>query len=378
MVNILDFGTTKAALLTAIASGAKSIYFPEGEYNYTGAAIYLDRPINLYGDGKGASIIKLTEGFRTNSGGLNVRDLEFVATTTSGSNIAFKTHYPDDKWALADMVGFTFDNVRFRGFFYSTYLAAANYGYASDPSFVPVGLVKNVKITNSDSYAPSTGNAGHFQHLRAYDVELIGNSTYGGAGATSYNFIGGNGYLRVVGNYDEKNSYGSCQIENQSGKSVVSGNTFGKKLWIDDSSNVAVTGNVIDGELHISIQNYDVKNVVATGNVLGRVIIGKFGDAQAQTNPLSMDAIIVNDNVIGGTGNYGLFISDDNNRIWRIDVDHNTFVGEHTSGTIGVVRASNQYIRLTSNIMINNPLDFGKRTIITSGSGGYILNSGNV
>ncbi|ASR83959.1 tail sheath protein [Arthrobacter phage Shrooms] len=372
MVNILDFGApTKANFLTAIASGAKAIYFPEGEYDYTGTAITLNRAITLYGDGPEATTIKLTNGFRTNTGGLNVRDLAFKATTTSSSNIAFQTTFDGDGVDFS-ISGFNFTRCRFEGFFYSTYLAGGLYAKASDPAFVPLGYVTRVKITDCESFAPATGNAGHFQHILTRDVVVSGCGTYGGAGATSYNFIGNNGYLRVLGNYDAFNSYGSCEIENQSGPAIVANNHFGSDLWIDDSSNVQAHANIVERDILVTVQSFDVRNVSIIGNHASRIRVVKFGTTQ--TNPLLVDAILIAKNTLNGTGTYGIFVQDDNNRIKRVDIVGNFITGNYTSGSIGVVKYGNLYAQVRDNWLINT----GVIGVVVSGSAGTVTQTGNV
>ncbi|QDH48211.1 tailspike protein [Arthrobacter phage MamaPearl] len=372
MVNILDFGApTRANFLTALASGAKNLYFPEGTYDYSGTAINIDRAITFRGDGPEATTIQLTEGFRTNTGGLDVEGITFAAKTTSSNNIAFKTTFAG-LGVQFDISGFKFHNCHFVGFFYSTYLAGGTYAAASDPTFVPAGYVTRIKITNCESFAPATGNAGHFQHILTRDVHISGCSTYGGAGATSYNFIGNNGYLRVLGNYDNFNSYGSCEVENNSGSAIVSGNHFGSDIWIDDSNNVNVSDNVVERDILVSIQNFNVQNVKVLGNHAARIRVIKFGTTQ--TNPLVMDAILIADNHLNGVGTYGIFVQDDQNRIKRVDIKGNFITGNYSSGSIGVVKYANMYCQVRDNWLINT----GVIGVVVSGSAGTVTQTGNV
>ncbi|ASZ74337.1 minor tail protein [Arthrobacter phage KingBob] len=371
MVNILDYGTTRADFLTALASGAKVIEFPEGTFDYSGTAINLDRSITLRGAGREATTIKLTEGFRTNTGGLDVEGIAFQATTTSSNNRAFQTTFTGDGVA-SSISGFRFHNCFFFGFFYATYLAGGTYAKASDPTFVPAGYVTRISITDCESFAPATGNAGHFQHILTRDVHISGCSTHGGAGATSYNFIGNNGYLRVIGNHDDFNSYGSCEIENNSGPALVMGNTFGSDIWVDDSVNVKVIGNNVERDILVSIQNFNVQNIQVIGNHASRIRVVKFGTTQ--TNPLVMDAILIADNHLNGTGTYGIFVQDDNNRIKRVDIHHNFITGNYTSGSVGVVKYGNLYCQVRDNWFINT----GVIGLVVSGSAGTVTSSGNV
>lgn len=104
------------------------------------------------------------------------------------------------------------DGNRFSGYFYSVGFFAV--GYNSTPGDPTSKRITNTKIVNCTSSAPQGLNAGHFQHIGVNNAECIGNSTYYGQNATSYNFINQNGYVRVIGNYDANNTYGSIEIEN--------------------------------------------------------------------------------------------------------------------------------------------------------------------
>lgn len=381
MVNILDFGTSKSALLSAIASGAKSIYFPAGEYNYIGNPINLDRAITLYGDGPEASIIKLTTGFRTNTGGLEVRDLAFKASTIEPANVAFKTSFPDTG-ITANISGFHFENCHFHDFFYATYLAGANPTNASDPSFVPRGYVTRVKIINCESFAPpvETMNSGHFQHVLTRDVLVTGCSTYGGGsavsdeGAASYNFIGNNGYLRVSNNYDAFNTYASIEIENNSGQATVTGNIVGSDIWIDDSVNVQVHANYVERDIRVSVAKFNVQNVSVIGNHAARIRVERY--IGTQINPLTVDAILISKNTLNGIGDYGVFIGDPDNRIKRVDVEGNFITGDYSAGCIGIGRRSNLYAKVRDNWFLQTIT--ARNIVVVTGTAGYVGQSGNV
>ncbi|AZS10401.1 minor tail protein [Arthrobacter phage Supakev] len=379
MVNIMDYGTSRANFLSALASGAKVIEFPEGEFDYSGTAISLNRAVTLKGAGPEATTIKLTEGFRTNTGGLEVEDITFKATTHSGNNVAFKTTFSGNGLS-ANISGFSFKNCHFHDFFYATYLAGGTYAAASDPSFVPAGYVTRVKIKDCESFAPPTSemNSGHFQHILTRDVEVSGCSTYGGGsatagqGASSYNFIGNNGYLRVYGNYDAFNTYASCEVENNSGPAEVFGNTFGSDIWIDDSVNVNVFGNNVERDILVTVQNFNVQNIKVVHNHASRIRLIKFGTTQ--TNPLVVDAILISENHLNGTGTYAIYVQDDNNRFKRVDIKGNFITGYYTSGSVFVNKFGNMYCQVRDNWFINT----GVIGLFISGSAGTVTNSGNV
>ncbi|MCJ2779422.1 hypothetical protein LLF06_25185, partial [Escherichia coli] len=130
------------------------------------------------------------------------------------------------------------------------------------------------------SVAPDSVNAGHFQHIGVTNAETSHNSTYGGQNATSYNFINQNGFVRIIGNYDHNNSYGSCELENSMvSNSVISGNTFSSYLWVDDTSNVTISGNTVSSRIKVTSQTDDVHNITISANTTKRITIEQFGES---------------------------------------------------------------------------------------------------
>lgn len=170
------------------------------------------------------------------------------------------------------------DGNRFSGFFYSVGFFAVRYD--SVPGDPTSRKINNTKILSCTSYAPQGQNAGHFQHIGVNNAECIGNSTYYGQNATSYNFINQNGYVRVIGNYDANNTYGSIEIENSYiSNSVVANNTCGSDIWIDDTSNIQVSGNISAKDIILTTETVDVKALNVTGNTSRCILIKRFGTA---------------------------------------------------------------------------------------------------
>ncbi len=224
-------------------------------------------------------------------------------------------------------------------------------------------VVSDTLILGCTSVAPEGVNAGHFQHIGVTNAKCVGNSTHGGQNATSYNFINGNGYLIVQGNYDYGNTYGSCEVENDSSNTVISGNAFRGKIWIDDSSNVTVNGNTVNDEILITSQTDDVRNVLVAGNTAKRIVVQQFGDepvgwaydchiqGNLTTGNLEYEHDILLSSLISGT------------------VENNRLNGE-SKYSIGIIRHHN-----TDLIIRNNT---GKREAIISGSGGRIIDYANI
>lgn len=102
MINVIDFGAVgdgvandTSAIQLAIASGGKSIYFPEGVYLCDGG-LQLPDGVSIFGDGRNASTIRSnlsspTNGYiiQCNGYGSGIRRMRFdaAATQTGGSYI---------------------------------------------------------------------------------------------------------------------------------------------------------------------------------------------------------------------------------------------------------------------------------------------------
>ena len=250
---------------------------------------------------------------------------------------------------------------RFNGFFYSTAFLARDYSLVVDPD---ARAIKNTKIIGCTSIAPSGLNAGHFQHIGVTNSEVSHCSTYGGQGAASYNFINQNGYVRIIGNYDENNLYGSCELENSAvSNSVISGNTFGNDLWVDDTSNVTVSGNAVAGVLKITTETADVYNLTVSANTAKRIRVEQFGGAPVG---FTYDSSVVGNTVTGANpGGNDMFLG----ALVTGDVSSNRCNGPSTH--IGVVRHAG------TNLTVRNNTGKGGALLI-SGAGGTIVEYGNI
>lgn len=196
------------------------------------------------------------------------------------------------------------DGNRFEGYFYSVGFFAV--GYDSSPGDPTSRKITNTKIVNCTSIAPQGVNSGHFQHIGVNNAECIGNSTYYGQNATSYNFINQNGFVRVIGNYDANNTYGSIEIENSYfSNSVVASNTCGSDIWIDDTSNVQLTGNVTSGNIKITSETSNVYNVNVIGNTCKAIRAEQFGESPTG---LIYELNVKSNRCTGDTGAQSLFL----------------------------------------------------------------------
>lgn len=253
--------------INAVPEGA-ILGFYGGEFVFD--KVELLKPITLVGD---ATLIH--NGFRIKSS--RIRSLLSGVQKCkdySESSIAFYCYANEDQRDYDD-IQILFN--RFEGFFYSTAFVAKNYYLENDPNS---RTVKNTKVIGCTSVAPDSVNAGHFQHIGVTNAETSHNSTYGGQNATSYNFINQNGFVRIIGNYDHNNSYGSCELENSMvSNSVISCNTFSSYLWVDDTSNVTISGNTVSSRIKVTSQTDDVHNITISANTTKRITIDQFGES---------------------------------------------------------------------------------------------------
>ncbi len=253
--------------INAVPEGA-ILGFYGGEFVFD--KVELLKPITLVGD---ATLIH--NGFRIKSS--RIRSLLSGVQKCkdySESSRAFYCYANEDQRDYDD-IQILFN--RFEGFFYSTAFVAKNYYLENDPNS---RTVKNTKVIGCTSVAPDSVNAGHFQHIGVTNAEISHNSTYGGQNATSYNFINQNGFVRIIGNYDHNNSYGSCELENSMvSNSVISCNTFSSYLWVDDTSNVTISGNTVSSRIKVTSQTDDVHNITISANTTKRITIEQFGES---------------------------------------------------------------------------------------------------
>lgn len=253
--------------INAVPEGA-ILGFYGGEFVFD--KVELLKPITLVGD---ATLIH--NGFRIKSS--RIRSLLSGVQKCkdySESSRAFYCYANEDQRDYDD-IQILFN--RFEGFFYSTAFVAKNYYLENDHNS---RTVKNTKVIGCTSVAPDSVNAGHFQHIGVTNAETSHNSTYGGQNATSYNFINQNGFVRIIGNYDHNNSYGSCELENSMvSNSVISCNTFSSYLWVDDTSNVTISGNTVSSRIKVTSQTDDVHNITISANTTKRITIEQFGES---------------------------------------------------------------------------------------------------
>lgn len=367
IVSVKEFGATGngatndiCAIEEAIASlnPGDTLVFPKGVYLMEGNPVVINKPrITFTGEG----IIVCDYGFRVRGSYFKAIGLTMLGGKYSTDCRAFMidNETPSGGEPIY-LEGFTFKDCSFTDFFYSVYASGGAYNY--DGTEAAIGYpVRDVVIENCYSSTYEDKNAGHFQCIQVENISYINNRTYGGQNATSYNAIKGNGYIRVIGNYDHNNSYGSTEIENGSGHVVIANNTFGSKIWVDDSFDVVVNGNVTNDSIHVTVgsNNGDAENVVVSNNVCKNIRCEQFGNYQG--------GLIKHVNIIGNTVNgdntHGIWMH--GNAVTQAKIADNFICGTNTND-IAIQRNAQL------ECFIHNNFGSGKLLLI-AGSGGKVF-----
>ena len=339
------------------------LYFPKGTYYMSGKPVEINTSnVTFAGDG----LILCDYGFRPKASGFKAIGLRMECIDYSTENRAFMidnaTKEGENPTYIKD---FVFRDCYFKNFFYS--VCAAGGAYSFDGTENAVGYpVRDIVIENCHSYTYENKNAGHFQCIQVENISYINNHTYGGQNASSYNAIKGNGYIRVVGNYDFNNSYASCEIENGSGKAVISNNTFNSKIWVDDSFDVIVNANITEGGISITVgsNNGDSENVVISNNVCKNIRCEQFGTyVGGLINHINIDS-----NTIKGDNTHGIWIH--GNAVKNAKICNNFITGVNTND-IAIQR--NEQL----NCYIHNNYGNGK-LILIAGTNGKVYATDNL
>ncbi|MEF3306152.1 glycosyl hydrolase family 28-related protein [Paenibacillus sp. GYB003] len=317
------------------------IYVPAGDYLLQSGFTINKERLTLEGTGR----LLLGRHISLVAGGFRCSGLRFKAVDATSQ---IRCIQAESALIGASIERITIENCEFEDFFYATNFR----GTEQYP-------IKDIVVTGCRSTAPAMTNAGHFQNICTFNTYYGGNACYNGQNATSYNFFGGNGKIKIVGNYDSNNSYGSCEIENSPGAEVViSSNNFDKQLWIDDSSTVIIEGNIVKERIFVTVQDNDCKNVIISGNIADRIYVDKFSTYRAG----KVKHLEICHNELTGPGGWGIFIRGTYAETCRI-VD-NRIASGFTSGSIGIVRGPELDLDISGNDV--NGL------ILFSGSGGSI------
>ena len=353
VVDVSRFGYDANAIKAAVASlkDGDTLYFPKALTNYQimGEYIKIDKEnITIIGNGK----IITDRGFLISKGGFIADGLNMENPTYSLEAIAIRVDIPEGV-----LKKFHIRNCSFKNFFYAVRIMGQEY---SSKNPITTYKIRDVIIESCYSETFTDRNAAHFNVIGVENVSMINNITYGGQNATSYNAINTNGYLRIIGNYDENNSFGGCEIENASGKAIINGNTFKTQIWIDDSHDVIISNNITN-KIFISVgsNHGNVENAIVSNNITGSIGLRSYGNYLGG----KIKSVLIKDNIVRNSdGTHGILV--DGNYVEFAVIEGNFIDGVFSTSKIGIIRNNN----LTAIIRNNNV----NGVILISSTGGKV------
>ena len=346
---------TPAFMAALTAGGGLDLVYGE---TYRCTNLVAPCPVTLRGEG--ATLI--VNSVRIKTSNFTAKDIQMSPPSYLSTNRGFLCYAYED---AIDYANITIEDIHFSGFYYSTDFRARAYdATTADPTN---RSIKKITVRGCVSTAPPGGvNAAHFQHVGCSDVVTIGNSSHGGIGAASYNYINRNSNVKCIGNYDQNNAYASFELENSGASfSIVEGNMFGGDLWIDDTSNVSVVGNSVALALKVTSQTIGVDNLNITGNTCGRITCTQFGVSPTE----KISNLLISGNVCRNPTLQArsLFMDD---FVLSARVDGNIFRAKDVSNQSVAISVD----ALASIIMTNNTMD---GSVIVSGNVENLIEYGN-
>lgn len=245
----------------ALSASGGTIYFPPSTGRYViNGVIVNSANVAWLGTGSPNGGLLVKQAIYIKQSGFSARMLDCQqsgALNGSASN-CFSVY--STTLTLSD---FVFERCTFNGFFYSVYFFGMLDGLPNGDAQHVQNPIYRTKILFCKSTAQAGVNSGHFQHASVYGCLVMGNETYNGQNASSYNFWRDCRDIRAIGNYDANSAWGALEIENSPlANAVVMGNTFestaatqNAAIWVDDSANVRVIGNFVQHYLKASCGN---------------------------------------------------------------------------------------------------------------------------
>lgn len=370
IINVKEFGAAgdgicddAGAVRNAIEhmEPGDTLYFPSGTYLILGAIEISKQNITFNGEG----LIQCDYGFRIKASHFKAVGMRMEALGYSTDCRAFLIdNAAQNVNAPTTIEGFTFKDCHFKNFFYSVCAIGGSYNH--DGTEAAVGYpVRDLVIENCHSVTYEDKNAGHFQCIQVENIAYINNRTYGGQNASSYNAIKGNGFIRVIGNYDHNNKYASCEIENGSGNAIIANNTFNSKIWIDDSFNAVVNANTTKEGVHITVGSGvgDADNIVVSNNTCRNIRCEQFGTYQGGT----IKNVNIIGNIVNGDNTHGIWIH--GNAVKAARICNNFITGTNTNDI--AIQRNEQLDCYTSG-------NFGNgKTMLIAGTGGKVYGIDN-
>ncbi len=347
-------------------SEVRAVYFPPDLDVLVKSEININNPVYIYGQNSRLQIPKLrvkTSNFTIDGMFLDSGDV-YIQAHRGIQILAFEDN--------ADYENIAILNCSFRNYFYATDLRGRGYSVAPDD---PTNRrLENILIHGCTSRTWVDRNAGNFQNTGVTNVKISDCACYGGQNATSYNFINGNGFIIVSNCFDNENDYGSLEIENNlTSFVVVSGCNFRRALWIDDTSNVSITGNTVDDRIYVTAESNDVNNINISGNNVNAIRCEDFGaNPTGKIIGLNITGNYIRGGLNGAAGfgrtqaTHAIFLD---NNVARTLVETNFFRGTFTN-CVAHVRSSDTNLTVRNNSM--------NAAILLSSSGGVYYEYGNL
>jgi hypothetical protein len=300
-------------LQAAVDSGAKSLYVPQGQFNFSGT-IAVASAMKFFGEGLLSSIFAGTSTTQdmfnvTTTAPVYFGDLSISSTVTKTAGIGIKFDPAGATQNDYSMI----ERVYFGGQFQSIDFVKAAYWSVHSCHFgnnASDGIVLKIRNTTT----PDSG-----------DQSIFNNSFYGGTGVTHIRYEGGGG-LKVIGNKILQGSYG-----------FLTG--FGADVY---TGILIIKGNSFDGQVASSVE---LHNAEAGANFTDMVIDGN------QFNGSPSTAFIVAAQLAGSS-------------LGRCSITSNQFI-QHTGVVPHILLESGGQYSVFSNCLCGN----GGTVAISVGSG---------
>lgn len=362
-----------AALQRAVAPN-RSVFFPRGTYVFKDL-VTIDQPnFRIYGDGE----LAWADDGVAGSTCILVSEDDFDCIGLKHRCLTTRRAFFRVNNSLKDIYNFLFDSNKFYGGFYSVRGGLT-------PSQNPNNTyIHNLQIVNNISTAPTDVPAGHFLTSSSKGTKYIGNSCFGGTNTSVYGINFSDSFV-IVGNlesgvtpYLTNGAEASIQIEDcDLANGIISNNVCSHDIWVSGANNILVQNNQCM-LLRITVGNAtgkDVYNTTFKYNKCCSVSIAKFG-AEVITNTYSCD---IENNIIDPQYSLNLgrtvptrAISIQGQTYGKdINIVKNKVISSAGTNQVSVVRGDILNLRMIDN-------DFGSGTHITSSTGGYILDHGNI
>ena len=353
------------AAITYASGVSGSVYVPDGDYLFTAqesvlnncaVAVYVPANVKIYGSGrvfcnKGALptlIMFAIKGSNVVIDGLTIDNIFNNTGTNSQRSVAIEAgnrNYSNDEATVSNIDVL---NCKLTNHFYGINFTTA----AVSPNAIDgIRCIGNYIAAGNGIFSGTLNMIDASYTGQITNVIVSGNDCRNGTNSGGINLVGVHGFT-VSGNTCSNLDYAGIQLENNCQRGVVSGNSVyqaSRCLWVDDSRDIVLDGNVVVSESRVPPEGvaayrdgilitregftgnttYLTTDIVVSNNVVldGRIRMttfgsaaGEFGDfiitgnvvkfrnsGDQQANGMSLAtclSLIVSENtVIGGTEN---------------------------------------------------------------------------